>query len=516
MILVLSADKITDVFTTDKYEHELISKQKLLDNFFSLDFSKILKYDLEEIFIFNSRNTVLSREDYYNEFVKSYEVTYHKGDNNLESLVKTMNVLNRNRFHLNNRKQNFINIIKNKNIILLENYLDEFLTYLIHSKYSLINELLFLDVKLNPIRSGKKDLLKKAWNFIQTRDDFDKSKALIDRYFQKYLIDFISDDHYLQFIDEMMDNKSNNSPYYVWGKDYELVYSLMAKVFNSLYDDKEHIELSNSLEFRIPFSKNIFLQINDKIDDIELIKRLDREIFKKKRVFIFNFSDMNYPELEKYKSLYIPKLSELDNIYSQFFTYFLIISNSNDYDLVKFLIDLEGYPDFFNEIKSFPQLSDIKKFVTSFKLESKNLKTVSAIKNQIREQYNKKIKTLVNKIEWFGSELRIKFIDYEYIIENSVGMRILIILLKKPGRWKPTELYSKVSSKLKPPRDPWDSMRKSYENLLGDLDKYEEEHAYKVNTLANYLRVNNLIEFISKYNPIIISKKGPAEWQIEV
>jgi hypothetical protein len=516
MILLLSADITNDVFSTDKYEHELIPKQKLLDNFYSIDFSKLLEYDIEEIFIFNSRNTVLSREDYDSEFVKLFGETHDRRKDNLYNLVKTINILNRNRFHLINRKQDFINIIRNKNIILLENYLDEFLTYLIHSKFSLINDLLFLNTKLNPIESEKKDLLKKVWNFIQNRDDFDKSKDLIDRYFQKYLIDFISDAHYLKFINQIMNTKVNNSPYYIWGKDYELVYSLMAKVFNSLHDDKEHIELSNSLEFRIPFSKNIFLQINDKIDDIELVKRLDGEIFKKKRVYIFNFSDMNYPELEKYKSLYIPKLSELDNIYSQFFTYFLIISNSNDYDLVKFLLDLEGYPDFFDEIKSFPQLGDVKKFVTSFELESKNLKTVTTIKNQIREQYKKKIKTSVNKIEWYGSELKIKFIDYEYIIENSLGMRILINLLKKPGRWKPGDLHSKVSSKLKPPKDPWDSMRKSYDLLLDSLDKFEEEHAFKVNSLTNYLRVNNLIEFISKGDPIIISKKGSAKWQIEI
>jgi hypothetical protein len=516
MILLLSADKTTDVYRTDKYEHELIPKKKLLDNFNSIDFSELLKYDIEEIFIFNSRNTVLSREDYYSEFVKEYGENSDKKEDKLYGLVKTVNILNRNRFHLINRKQDFINIIRNKNIILLENYLDEFLTYLIHSKYSLINELLFLDVKLTPIESGKKDLLKKVWDFIQNRDDFDKSKDLIDRYFQKYLIDFISDDHYLQFIDQMMNMKSNNSPYYVWGKDYELVYSLMAKVYNSFYDDKEHIELSNSLEFRIPFSKNIFLQINDKIDGIELVKRLEGELFNNKRVFIFNFSEINYPEFEKYKPLYIPKLSELDNIYSHFFTYFLIISNSNDYDLVKFLIDLEGYPDFFNEIKSFPQLGDIKKFVTSFELESKNLKTVTAIKNQIREHYKQKINTSINKIEWYGSKLKIKFIDYDYIIESNARAMILVHLLKNPGTWKPIDLYSIISIKKSKPKDILDTLRKSYDNLLFDLDKYEEEHQFKVNTLTNYLRVNDLIKFLSKDRPVVTSKKGPAKWQIEV
>ena len=515
MNLLLSVDRTEEVYNTIKYEHEIIPKQKLLDNFFAINFEEVLKYEIDEIFLFNHRNIVITKQDYIDELNKKNRVKEDVYEA-VENLVQRINILNRNRFHLINRKQDFVNVIKAKNVILLEDYLDEFMTFFIHRNYLLINKLIILDNNYKLLQNDEKSILKEIWNSIEKRSKCDNSFSQFEKYFQKFLIDFLSDNFIVKRINLMMDTNINKSPYYIYGRDNELIFSLLAKIYNDFYDDKEYVELSNDQEFRIPLSKNIFILLKDKIDENTLINRITNELFHDKKIFIFNFSKNFYPKLENYISLFIPKLSELDSIFHNLFTYLLIISNSNNKKIIELLIDLEGYPDFYNDLKSFPQIRDIKNFVVSNKLKSENLTSVAGLKIQLTDLYNRRIGNNINKIEWSGKKILIKFIDYEYLLDTSKGLLVMVFLLENPGRWNPEDLYVKIFNRLKIPKDPWDSMRKSYDNFLEFLSNYEKSESFRLHSLHNYLTVNEIVEFKSKGDPLVISNSDPSKWEINI
>jgi len=510
--LLLSVDKTIEVFDTIKYEHEFVPKQKFLNNFFSLDFKKLTQFDIEEIFIFNHRNTLITKEDYINEYYNSY-----KNNEDIfpfENLIESINVLNRSRFHLINNKQTFINIIAENQVLLLEEYLDEFMTFLIHSNYSRIEEVIILDNNYQVSGLSSKEVLKNTWAQISKMSDIEKSKPLLFEYFQKYLIDFIPDPLGQEI--ENIFNKNNNKKYYIWGKDEYLMNSLWAKTHNKYFSEKEYVILSNSLEFRIPVSENIFIIIRDKINADAVLKKLNQRIYINKKIYIFNFTGIEYLQFEQFHTLYIPKLSELDAVLHNIFTYFLLMSNSNDYEIVKFLIKLEGYPEFFSKLKSFPQISDIKKFTNSFSLNSKELKSVKQIKDKIIDVYKAKRYNSVNRIYWKGNKIVINFLDYQYVLKESIGLRLLIHLLDKPGRWSADELKPVILDNTKDYVNLWDTFRKGYKNFLKELLDYERKEFFQLHTLHNYLVENNIIDIKSKGDLRITSNSDPSKWNIEI
>ncbi|MCB9211232.1 MAG: hypothetical protein H6609_17830 [Ignavibacteriales bacterium] len=511
--LLLSIDKTTDVFDTIKYEHEFIPKQKLIDNFLSIDFYKLIPFDIEEIFLFNHRNTEILTSDFINEFQKKDFKGMSK--NVINSLSESVNVLNRNRFHLINTQQDFLNIIVGKNILLLEEYLDEFTTFILHRNYSQINEIIILDQNYKPVKRSPKEVLANVWNQISKKSENDRSKPFLFKYFQKYLIDFLPDP-FEEEITKLLNTDIKKSTYYLWGKDEYLMNSLFAKVYNNFYNDKEYVVMSNSLEFRIPICENIFILIKGQIDADSLIQRLRARTYQNKRIYIFNYSRIEYQQFEEYDSLYIPRLSELGTIYHNIFTYHLIMANSNDFQTVKLLIDLEGYPDFFNNLKSFPEIKDIQRFVCSYSLNSANFRSVKQIKDKIIIEYRSRIDQAINRVYWKGKDIAIDFLDYKYVLKESAGLRLLIYLLDKPGRWDAEKFDLQIFDKLKSNKNPWDSFRRNYDNFLNELQEYERREFFQQHTLHKYLNENKIIDFKSKGDPKAISISDPSKWIIEI